>query len=128
VASLKGSDSVTTHLLELPDWPPASAESCVRPLTKLASRLDELQDGCLSPGPVAVHCSDAGSGSSVVVALSILMRQFGRERRVDVFQTVRRLRSQRQGMLQQMAHYDLLYRCMVEHAALSESNGSALTG
>ncbi len=52
------------------------------------------------PGPIAVHCRCGSDRSSVYVALSCLVQQVKNEARADVFTVVRKLRSQRQGMVQ----------------------------
>ena len=52
------------------------------------------------PGPIAVHCRYGSERSSVFVALGCLVQQLKTESRSDVFTTVRKLRSQRQGMVQ----------------------------
>merc|ERR1719433_2536578 len=49
------------------------------------------------PGPIAVHCRYGSERSSVFVSLSCLVQQIKTENRSDVFTTVRKLRSQRQG-------------------------------
>lgn len=49
---------------------------------------------------VLVHCSGGGDRSSVFVTFVSLLEQLASEKRVDIFQTARFIRSQRQGMLQ----------------------------
>lgn len=52
-----------------------------------------------SSSPVLVHCSGGGDRSSVFVAFASLIKQLEIENRVDIFQTVRYIRSQRQCMI-----------------------------
>ncbi len=58
-----------------------------------------------SSGPIAVHCHRGADRSSVYVALSCLALQIKNEGRCDVFTTVRKLRAQRQGMVQHLVSY-----------------------
>lgn len=48
---------------------------------------------------ILVHCSGGGDRSSVFVAFVSLVKQLQSEKRVDIFQTARFTRAQRQGML-----------------------------
>ncbi len=55
-------------------------------------------------GPIAVHCLRGSDRSSVYVALSCLALQIKNEARCDVFTAVRKLRAQRQGMVQSLVN------------------------
>lgn len=68
-----------------------------------------------SSSPILVHCSGGGDRSSVFVSFASLVRQLQLEERVDVFQTARYTKSQRQCMLQTIAQYDFLYRCLIDY-------------
>lgn len=68
-----------------------------------------------SSSPVLVHCSGGGDRSSVFVAFASLIKQLEIENRVDIFQTVRYIRSQRQCMIKTIAQYDFLYRCIIDY-------------
>ncbi|KAH9423329.1 C6 finger domain-containing protein, variant, partial [Dermatophagoides pteronyssinus] len=65
--------------------------------------------------PILVHCSGGGDRSSVFVSFASLVRQLQLEERVDVFQTARYTKSQRHCMLQTIAQYDFLYRCLIDY-------------
>lgn len=56
-----------------------------------------IKTGC-SPSMV-VHCNLGSDRSSMFVGLSILVQQLRTERRVDVFTVTRKLRSQRQALI-----------------------------
>lgn len=60
--------------------------------------------------PIVVHCSGGGDRSSVFVAFASLVQQIKCEERVDVFQTARYTRSQRQCMLQTIVSVDPIER------------------
>ncbi|KAI5699967.1 hypothetical protein M8J75_011949 [Diaphorina citri] len=75
-----------------------------------------------SPGPLLVHCHTGSERSSMFVALSILVQQLVLEKRVDVFSVVRKLRTQRLGMIQTFAQYEFLYRAILNYAELHKIN------
>ncbi|XP_054162093.1 tyrosine-protein phosphatase 69D-like [Oppia nitens] len=68
---------------------------------------------CLSP--IVIHCSGGGDRSSVFVAFASLIQQIKCEERVDIFQTVRYIRSQRQCMIQTIAQFDFLFRSLIDY-------------
>merc|ERR1719323_2048942 len=70
------------------------------------------------PGPIAVHCRYGSERSSVFVALGCLVQQLKTESRSDVFTTVRKLRSQRQGMVQHVTQYKFIYRAISNYVDL----------
>jgi len=72
-------------------------------------------------GPIAVHCRRGSDRSSVYVALSCLALQIKNESRADVFSVVRKLRSQRQGMVQSEAQYKFIYRAISDYVDLYRS-------
>jgi len=69
-------------------------------------------------GPIAVHCRYGSDRSSLYVGLSILVQQIKREGRCDVFTAVRKLRAQRQAMIQQLPMYEFLYRAISDYVDL----------
>lgn len=58
-----------------------------------------LANNATSSSPLLVHCSGGGDRSSVFVAFASLVKQLRLEERLDIFQTARYTRSQRQCML-----------------------------
>lgn len=51
-------------------------------------------------GPISVHCSGGVARTGVFIALSIVLERMQYEGVVDIFQTVRILRTQRPAMVQ----------------------------
>jgi len=72
-------------------------------------------------GPIAVHCKYGSDRSSVYVALSCLVQQLKTESRADVFTVVRKLRSQRQGMIQSPSQYKFIYKAIADYVDLYNS-------
>ncbi|XP_042371030.1 receptor-type tyrosine-protein phosphatase C isoform X2 [Plectropomus leopardus] len=62
--------------------------------------------------PVVVHCNDGSSRSGVFCALWNLLDSAETEKLVDVFQVVKTLRKERQGMLSNLEQYQFLYNAL----------------
>uniref|UniRef100_A0A1A7W8W8 Receptor-type tyrosine-protein phosphatase C n=2 Tax=Iconisemion striatum TaxID=60296 RepID=A0A1A7W8W8_9TELE len=62
--------------------------------------------------PVVVHCNDGSSRSGIFCALWNLLDSADTEKLVDVFQVVKTLRKERQGMISSMEQYQFLYSAL----------------
>lgn len=80
-------------------WPTVEGEvpEVTRGLIELVNQT--LTNETESSGSLVVHCSFGSDRSSMFVALSILVQQLRTEKRVDIFTTTKKLRSQRHGMI-----------------------------
>ncbi|XP_048526758.1 tyrosine-protein phosphatase 69D isoform X2 [Dendroctonus ponderosae] len=108
-----------THL-QYHGWPTVDGEvpEVTRGLIELVdySQTAIIRTGC-SPSMV-VHCNLGSDRSSMFIGLSILVQQLRTERRVDVFTVTRKLRSQRQALINSYAQYEFLHRAIVNYAEL----------
>merc|ERR1719411_1028844 len=105
------------------DWPGSSEETGLVPasthgLLGLVGHALAHQEQSTNTGPIAVHCRYGSDRSSVYVGLSVLVQQIKRENRCDVFTAVRKLRAQRQAMMQHLAQYEFLYRAVSDYVDL----------
>ncbi|XP_050461822.1 tyrosine-protein phosphatase 69D [Cataglyphis hispanica] len=99
-------------------WPTVEGE-----VPEVTRGLIELVDQTLTNdtetnGSLVVHCSYGSDRSSMFVALSILVQQLRTEKRVDIFTTTKKLRSQRHGMISTFAQYEFLHRAIVNYSDL----------
>uniref|UniRef100_A0A0P5PRA2 protein-tyrosine-phosphatase n=1 Tax=Daphnia magna TaxID=35525 RepID=A0A0P5PRA2_9CRUS len=76
----------------------------------IAARARQLQ-----PGSACIHCSTGNIRSSIMAALCILIEQAKTEEYVDVFSTVRKLRSQRTRMVEYPMQYAFLYDALANY-------------
>lgn len=67
------------------------------------------------PAPVLVHCTGGGDRSSIYVCLNNCLRHLRREGRADVFQIARKIRSQRQFMIQEPSQFEFCYKALIEY-------------
>ncbi|ODM96197.1 Tyrosine-protein phosphatase 10D [Orchesella cincta] len=68
------------------------------------------------PRPVLIHCSAGVGRSGVFIALDYLIQQLQGERVpncVNIFQIVARMRRERMAMVQTLAQYTLIYKCLL---------------
>lgn len=79
-------------------------------LEAIAARARQLQGGS-----TCLHCCTGSIRSSVMLALCILIEQARTEGYIDVFSIVRKLRSQRIGMVQYPMQYAFLYDALANY-------------
>nr|XP_023023889.1 tyrosine-protein phosphatase 69D isoform X2 [Leptinotarsa decemlineata] len=119
VKSRDGEDQPVTHL-QYHGWPTVDGEvpEVTRGLIEVVDHSQTMlvSNGC-SPS-IVVHCNLGSDRSSMFVGLSILVQQLRTERRVDIFTVTRKLRSQRQALINSYAQYEFLHRAIVNYAEL----------
>ena len=95
---LQNNDSFKLTQFHLIVWKTGVVPEKILPLLNLIELASS--NNCSSGSPIVVHCSGGGDKSSLFLTLSSLIQQIKIDKRVDIFQTVRYTRSQRQCMLQ----------------------------
>lgn len=118
VVNSKTDESMVVTQYHYHGWPTVEGE--VPEVTRgLIELVDEtIANDVESGGPLVVHCNCGSDRSSMFVALSILVQQLRTERRVDIFTTTKKLRSQRHGMIGTFAQYEFLHRAIVNYSDL----------
>jgi len=64
--------------------------------------------------PIVVHCSAGVGRTGTFIALDILMQRIKNESKINIFETVKKLRFQRMKMVQTLPQYSFLYTCIYE--------------
>ncbi|KAJ8040692.1 Receptor-type tyrosine-protein phosphatase alpha [Holothuria leucospilota] len=102
-------------------WPEIGVPDCDS-VTYLATVSHEYQKAAeeqesadQSKHPIIVFCHTGVGRTAIWCALSILLERAKAEGVVDVFQTVRTLRQQRQHMVQDTTQYEFLYQAVLSH-------------
>ncbi|XP_066594024.1 tyrosine-protein phosphatase 69D isoform X2 [Prorops nasuta] len=118
VSNTKTDESLVVTQYQYHGWPTVEGE-----VPEVTRGLIELVDQTLtheteSSGSIVVHCNYGSDRSSMFVALSILVQQLRTEKRIDIFTTTKKLRSQRHGMISTFAQYEFLHRAIVNYSDL----------
>lgn len=66
-------------------------------------------------GPVVVHCCGGAGRTGTFIALYICIQKLKTEGTVDIFQTVRQLRTQRTAMVQTVDQYYFCYQALKDY-------------
>ncbi|XP_016336805.1 receptor-type tyrosine-protein phosphatase F-like [Sinocyclocheilus anshuiensis] len=94
-------------------WPDHGVPEYPTPILAFLRRVK----ACNPPdaGPMVVHCSAGVGRTGVFITLSIVLERMRYEGVVDLFQTVKTLRTQRPAMVQTEDQYQLCYRAALEY-------------
>ncbi|XP_044012009.1 tyrosine-protein phosphatase 69D isoform X2 [Aphidius gifuensis] len=119
VTNTKTDETLVVTQYQYHGWPTVEGEvpEVTRGVIELVNQTGVMNSTSIS-GPLLVHCSFGSDRSSMFVALSILVQQLRTEKRVDIFTTTKKLRSQRHGMISSFAQYDFLHRAIMNYADL----------
>lgn len=98
------------------EWPadqltPTSSEGLVALIGQILERQSKLMDN----GPILVHCKDGSSETGIFCCISLLLLRLRAENRVDIFQTVKGLQSQRANMFTEFDQYSFCYRAVSDY-------------
>ena len=108
VSNTKVDENIVVTQYQYHGWPTVEGEvpEVTRGVIELVDQT--LSNGVENPGTLVVHCSCGSDRSSMFVALSILVQQLRTEKRIDIFTTVKKLRSQRHGMIGSFVSFSIL--------------------
>uniref|UniRef100_A0A7E4UZT9 protein-tyrosine-phosphatase n=1 Tax=Panagrellus redivivus TaxID=6233 RepID=A0A7E4UZT9_PANRE len=73
-------------------------------------------------GPITVHCSTGAGRTGVFIALATIMDRMSLEHVVDVFTTVKLLRTERQNMVEEKDEYQFVYTAALEYLVNYDRN------
>ncbi|XP_062712095.1 phosphatidylinositol phosphatase PTPRQ [Aedes albopictus] len=98
------------HFLAWPDHGcPDSASDLIRFIKIIRSERKNLAL------PVVVHCSAGVGRTGTLIALDIILQRIQQEKKINIYETVKQLRSQRVKMVQTSEQYAFLYHACLEH-------------
>ena len=96
--------------------PTHSHKDCAKSMLSLITGVTmTLQPDEPKKGPMVVHCGGGNGMTGVFMTVYIIIQRLQYEDKVDVFNTVKRLRMQRVAMVQSVDQYDLCYRTVMEY-------------
>jgi len=95
-------------------WPEYGSPNSGTDLIKLVSIVNEMKS-VRGTGPVVVHCCGGAGRTGTFIALYICIQKLKTEGTVDIFQTVRQLRTQRTAMVQTVDQYYFCYQALKDY-------------
>lgn len=92
--------SRTVRQFQFIDWPEQGVPKSGEGFIDFIGQVHKTKEQFGQDGPICVHCSAGVGRTGVFISLSIVLERMQYEGVLDVFQTVRILRSQRPAMVQ----------------------------
>ncbi len=105
----------TVRQFQFMDWPEQGVPKSGEGFIDFIGQVHKTKEQFGQEGPITVHCSAGVGRTGVFVALSLVLERMQYEGVVDVFQTVRALRTQRPAMVQTEDQYQFCYRAALEY-------------
>ncbi|KAI0209848.1 Receptor-type tyrosine-protein phosphatase kappa [Lamellibrachia satsuma] len=93
-------------------WPDKGTPEYAYPLLAFHRKVNSFDS--VRRGPLVVHCSAGVGRTGTFIAIDILIQQAAAEGKVDVFQCVNLLRTQRMDMVQTVSQYVYVHQALIE--------------
>ncbi|CAF0884221.1 unnamed protein product [Didymodactylos carnosus] len=97
------------------EWPDQGVPKFGEGFIDFIGQVHKTKEQFGQDGPIIVHCSAGVGRTGVFITLSIVLDRIRYEGVVDVFQTVKLLRTQRPAMVQTEDQYQFCYRAALEY-------------
>ncbi|XP_076757587.1 tyrosine-protein phosphatase Lar isoform X4 [Xylocopa sonorina] len=107
--------SRTVRQFQFTDWPEQGVPKSGDGFIDFIGQVHKTKEQFGQDGPITVHCSAGVGRTGVFITLSIVLERMQYEGVVDIFQTVRILRTQRPAMVQTEDQYQFCYRASLEY-------------
>ncbi|XP_012557847.2 receptor-type tyrosine-protein phosphatase F isoform X1 [Hydra vulgaris] len=107
VTNSKNGESRTVSHLMFFDWPEDEAPNIAN-ILEMIGQLQNIQQKT-GNGSIIIHCSDGSGRSGTLAALMYCLERIKHEAMVDVFQTIRSMRTQRIAIVNTLALYQFIY-------------------
>ncbi|XP_073332299.1 receptor-type tyrosine-protein phosphatase F-like [Pagrus major] len=117
VTDARDGHSRTIRQFQFIDWPEQGVPKTGEGLTDFIGQVHKTKEQFGQDGPITVHCSAGVGRAGVFITLSIVLERMRYEGVVDLFQTVKTLRTQRPAMVQTEDQYQLCYQAAMEYLA-----------
>ncbi|CAF0990930.1 unnamed protein product [Adineta steineri] len=112
--SRDGQSRTVRHFLYT-EWPEQGVPKVGEGFIDFIGQVHKTKEGFGQEGPIVVHCSAGAGRTGVFLTLSIVLERIRYEGVVDVFQTVKLLRTQRPALVQTEDQYQFCYRSALEY-------------
>uniref|UniRef100_A0A8C5R1R5 Receptor-type tyrosine-protein phosphatase F n=1 Tax=Leptobrachium leishanense TaxID=445787 RepID=A0A8C5R1R5_9ANUR len=115
VTDARDGQSRTIRQFQFTDWPEQGVPKTGEGFIDFIGQVHKTKEQFGQDGPISVHCSAGVGRTGVFITLSIVLERMRYEGVVDMFQTVKTLRTQRPAMVQTEDQYQLCYRASLEY-------------
>uniref|UniRef100_A0A4W5Q020 Tyrosine-protein phosphatase non-receptor type 20 n=1 Tax=Hucho hucho TaxID=62062 RepID=A0A4W5Q020_9TELE len=107
--------SRTVRQFQFTDWPEQGVPKSGEGFIDFIGQVHKTKEQFGQDGPISVHCSAGVGRTGVFTTLSIVLERMRYEGVVDIFQTVKMLRTQRPAMVQTEDEYQFCYQAGLEY-------------
>lgn len=115
VTDARDGQSRTIRQFQFTDWPEQGVPKSGDGFIDFIGQVHKTKEQFGQVGPITVHCSAGVGRTGVFITLSIVLERMRYEGVVDMFQTVKMLRTQRPAMVQTEDQYQFCYRAAFEY-------------
>ncbi|XP_048053481.1 protein tyrosine phosphatase receptor type Db isoform X8 [Megalobrama amblycephala] len=115
VTDARDGQSRTVRQFQFTDWPEQGVPKSGEGFIDFIGQVHKTKEQFGQDGPISVHCSAGVGRTGVFITLSIVLERMRYEGVVDIFQTVKMLRTQRPAMVQTEEQYQFCYRAALEY-------------
>ncbi|XP_060723840.1 protein tyrosine phosphatase receptor type Fa isoform X7 [Tachysurus vachellii] len=115
VTDARDGQSRTIRQFQFTDWPEQGVPKTGEGFIDFIGQVHKTKEQFGQDGPITVHCSAGVGRTGVFITLSIVLERMRYEGVVDLFQTIKTLRTQRPAMVQTEDQYQLCYRAALEY-------------
>ncbi|XP_008405013.2 receptor-type tyrosine-protein phosphatase delta-like [Poecilia reticulata] len=112
---LQDGQSRTVRQFQFTDWPEQGVPKSGEGFIDFIGQVHKTKEQFGQDGPISVHCSAGVGRTGVFITLSIVLERMRYEGVVDIFQTVKMLRTQRPAMVQTEDEYQFCYHAALEY-------------
>uniref|UniRef100_A0A2K6LI56 Receptor-type tyrosine-protein phosphatase delta n=1 Tax=Rhinopithecus bieti TaxID=61621 RepID=A0A2K6LI56_RHIBE len=115
VTDARDGQSRTVRRFQFTHWPEQGVAKSGEGFIDFIGQVHKTKQQFGQDGPISVHCSMGVGRTGVFITLSIVLERMRYEGVVDIFQTVKMLRTQRPAMVQTEDQYQFCYRAALEY-------------
>ncbi|XP_037620591.1 protein tyrosine phosphatase receptor type Db isoform X21 [Sebastes umbrosus] len=115
VTDARDGQSRTVRQFQFTDWPEQGVPKSGEGFIDFIGQVHKTKEQFGQDGPITVHCSAGVGRTGVFITLSIVLERMRYEGVVDIFQTVKMLRTQRPATVQTEDQYQFCYRASLEY-------------
>ncbi|XP_066298195.1 receptor-type tyrosine-protein phosphatase delta-like isoform X2 [Branchiostoma lanceolatum] len=115
VTDARDGQSRTIRQFQFTDWPEQGVPKSGEGFIDFIGQVHKTKEQFGQEGPITAHCSAGVGRTGVFITLAIVLDRMRYEGVVDMFQTVKMLRTQRPAMVQTEDQYQFCYRAALEY-------------